>query len=301
MLRTMPVRVSVCLNTGSGKGKPRAALVLSSDSTESLLAAAANKLRLKKKDVAIAKLFVWRTGVELPRHADWPSGAVRDDSLIAITLGEPYAGPSAPPSSLLLTNILPANLEPIAPPVVCGMDDCGNRFASLVELWADQAAHRTAYYAANQTFWDDDGYAGSTDEEAMIGDATTSATDVEHSLRLLDDLRAKHPSLLLRSALDCGAGVGRVTKHVLLKRCDHVCLLEGCERWLRQTRRYLGNKRSQSCKFVLGRLEESATLEACGVGGGRGRGGTLFDLIWVQWVSGWVDDRFRLGLSIFAI
>ena len=206
--------------------------MLSSDSTESLLAAAANKLRLKKKDVERAKLFVWRTGAELPRHHDWPSGAVRDDSLIAISLGEPYAGPTPPPplplsgaaASLLPDS--PAKLEPIAPPGVSGSDDCGNRFPSLVELWAEQAAERTAYYAANQTFWDEDGYAGSTDEEAMIGDATTSATDVEHSLKLIDELRAKHPSLLLRSALDCGAGVGRVTKHVLLKRCEHVCLLE---------------------------------------------------------------------------
>ena len=292
----VPVRVSVCLNSGSAKGKPQAALVLSSDSTEILLAAAANKLRLKKKDVERAKLFVWRTGAELPRHHDWPSGAVRDDSLIAISLGEPYAGPSAPPPSPLAgTSLLPnfpAKLEPIAPPGVSGSDDCGNRFANLVELWAEQAAERTAYYAANQTFWDEDGYAGSTDEEAMIGDATTSATDVEHSLKLIDELRAKHPSLLLRTALDCGAGVGRVTKHVLLKRCEHVCLLEGCERWLKQARRYLGNKRAQSCKFVLGRLEESAALEACGVGSGRGGSsrGALFDLIWIQWTLQYLVD-----------
>ncbi len=54
----MPVRVLVCLNAGFGKGKPWAAIVLSSDSTKSLLAAEASKLQLKEKDVAIARLYV---------------------------------------------------------------------------------------------------------------------------------------------------------------------------------------------------------------------------------------------------
>ncbi len=333
------MRVSVCLNAGGGGGgsgnrggggsKPatRASsapativLVLGTDGTESLLSAAANKLRLKRRDVSIARLYVWRTGVELPRHAEhWPRGAVIDGSLIAITLGEPYAGPTtsrphAPPSSSSSSSSSSPSPpsptdgdpppEPIAPPAIGGSDDCGRRYSNLVELWADQAANRASYYGANEAFWREDGYAGGTDEEAMIGDdAACASDDAEHSLRLIDEhLRAKYPSssVVLRDALDCGAGVGRVTKHVLLKRVERVCLLEGCERWYDQIRRYLGRKRSMRCTFVLGRLEEGATLEAaCGGGGGEGvgfggggggrrrrGGGTMFDLIWVQWVSG---------------
>ena len=364
---TMQVRVSVCLNAGGGGGggggsggnnrggggggkKPAATarrgassssapaaaavvLVLGSECTESLLSAAANKLRLGRRDVAVARLYVRRTGVELPRHAErWPAGAVVDGSLIAITLGEAYAGPTTtsrppppppPPSSSSPSSSTgddpPADPppDPIAPPAIGGSDDIGRRYSNLVELWADQASNRTSYYAANEAFWDDDGYGGGTDEEAMIGDDTTCASDAEHSLRLIDEhLRAKYPSSVLRNALDCGAGVGRVTKHVLLKRVERVCLLEGCERWYDQIRRYLGRKRSTRCTFVLGRLEEGPALdEACargllagrgvgiggggggsggggrrgrgrGRGGGGGGGGTLFDLIWVQWVSG---------------
>ena len=58
----------MCLNAGSSKGQPQATLLVAPN-TDAILQAAANKLRLKKKDVARAQLFVWRTGSELPRGA----------------------------------------------------------------------------------------------------------------------------------------------------------------------------------------------------------------------------------------
>ena len=92
----MPIRVSICLNAGAKAGKPVATLILADMSTEALLAQAANKLRLKKKDVASAKLFLWckdeRGGTELPRHG---VATVRNDDLIAISAGEAYSGPRA--------------------------------------------------------------------------------------------------------------------------------------------------------------------------------------------------------------
>jgi protein N-terminal methyltransferase len=39
--------------------------------------------------------------------------------------------------------------------------------------------------------------------------------DVDTSLAFLDDFKDK---MKFNRALDCGAGIGRVTKHVLLKR-----------------------------------------------------------------------------------
>ena len=62
----MPIRVSVCLNSGPGKGKAHATILLKSNSTESLLSIAANKLRLTKKDVSIAKLYVWQSALNYP-------------------------------------------------------------------------------------------------------------------------------------------------------------------------------------------------------------------------------------------
>ena len=87
------LRVSIWLPSRS-KGKPQAQAVLlisSNAATAELLAAAANKLRLKKKDVANARLFVVSSGAELPRDGD-VAGRVQNDALVAITLGEAYVG-----------------------------------------------------------------------------------------------------------------------------------------------------------------------------------------------------------------
>ena len=72
------LRVSVCLNAGPQKGHPQCSLI-APPSTEAILTAAANKLRLKKKEVGHARLFVWRTGYELPRNGQVEQGRVRND------------------------------------------------------------------------------------------------------------------------------------------------------------------------------------------------------------------------------
>ena len=86
------------------------------------------------------------------------------------------------------------------PPLITGSDDADRTFASLEALWLEQAKNYAAYYASNEAWWDDDGYGGASDEEAMIGDGA-SEEDVEHSLRFLDALRARKPDLLLRAAV----------------------------------------------------------------------------------------------------
>ena len=91
MAASAKVRLSVCLNSGPRRGKPEAALLVAAD-TESILAAAANKLRLKKKDIGKARVYIWASGQELPRQGS-ASGLVRNDDLIAVTLGEAYLGP----------------------------------------------------------------------------------------------------------------------------------------------------------------------------------------------------------------
>ena len=285
------VRVSVCLNIGQKKGCPgdarcggTSAPIVVPLETEAILAAAANKLKLKKKQVDVARLYVWGTGYELPRGATtFEDGRVSNGTLVAISLGEPYAGPTkAEPAAVADA---PAPEPPAAaesalapPPSLRVVDDAGREYAGLEALWAEQAARREAYYEANDAWWDADGYGGATDEWAMIGDGDSSA-DLEHSLAFLDAARAARPGLTLSEALDGGAGVGRVAKGALLKRCERVTLLEPCERWRKQARRYLGNKRAQRCAFEGGRLEAYAPPR-----------GVTFDLVWVQWTLQYLID-----------
>ena len=291
----MAIRVSFCCNAGPRAGVAHSAVLVADLSTEALIATASNKLRLKKKDVVVARLFLWckdaRSGTELPRHGTCTS--IRNGDVIAISLGEPYGGPKAnscvlDESSAQLIADPSLVLSATIPPLIAGTDDAGNSYPCLEALWHEQAKMQKDYYVANDRWWDSDGYGGASDEEAMIGDSG-SEEDIRHSLAFLDALRARRPTMILRAALDAGAGVGRVTKHVLLRRCDHVCLVEPCERWHKQSRRYLGNKRAGACAFVCSRLEELSMAS-----GPRTSGSSpeqqQYDLVWIQWTLQYLID-----------
>jgi len=84
------VRLPVCL-ARPGKLQAQAVLIVAENAaTAEVLALAANKLRLIKKEMADARLFLVSTGIELPRDGH-VTGCVENDSLVVITLGEPYA------------------------------------------------------------------------------------------------------------------------------------------------------------------------------------------------------------------
>ena len=274
-----PLRLSFTLNAGAKKGQAQSTALVA-PVMDLVLAAAANKLRLKKKDVSRARLFVWGSGEEL--LSSNIESLLRNDDLIAVSVGEQYAGPvKAAAVTAAPTSAAAAAAAALVPaPQLTGSDDAGKQYESLAALWAEQAANVDAYNEANSAWWDADGYGGSTDDEAMIGDGG-SEEDTNHSLKLLDELRANRPMWQVRTALDCGAGVGRVTKHVLLKRCESVCLLEPCEKWHKQSKRYLGKKRSMSCSFVHAKLEQLDDLQPSL---------SSYDLIWVQWTLQYLID-----------
>ena len=153
--------------------------------------------------------------------------------------------------------------------VPCGFDDMGTTFESLAKLSEWQDENRLALYAANVVYWDDSGAAGTSDEVAMTGDGEGSA-DIADSHRFLLALLVRMPQLRPSSGLDAGAGVGRVTKHLLLRHCSTVHLVESSDPWCTRSRRYLGKKLVKRCTFTRSRLEEFIP---------RGRS---TDLIWVQ-------------------
>jgi hypothetical protein len=96
------------------------------------------------------------------------------------------------------------------PPAIGGHDDNGGLFGSLEELWAKQSANREEWYQANKEWWDNGGYGGANDDEAMIGDEG-SQDDLEHSSRYLQAALERSPRAKRACAMDGGAGVGRVT------------------------------------------------------------------------------------------
>ena len=77
-------------------------------------------------------------------------------------------------------------------------------------------------------------------------------------------------------------------RHVLLRRFERVCLVEPSARWLKQSRRYLGNKRAGKCAFVHARLEELEAPSARPAAAAAAA--QLFDLVWVQWTLQYLVD-----------
>jgi hypothetical protein len=227
------------------------------------------------------------------------------------------------------------------------MDDMGNFYNSHDELLVFQAAHKTEYYQANADFWDNGGYGGSTDDEVMVGDADTVGImqDAEEGLAFLDRIidnnnagksrtsgtnsNSNHktrgnnsnsnnstatatmtmPAMRQDVAVDLGAGVGRVSKMVLLKRYDHVRLVEGNAAFMKRSRGYLGKKRAARCSFTTCFLQDldvnDIILEWGGSGASAGVSSSSksnnngndnsgdagsVDLMWVQWTLQYLTD-----------
>jgi len=85
------LRVSLGFNAGAKAGQPAAVAVVETTGA-ALMQAATNKLRLKKKDAAVARLYVWRSGAEVDTASSDVRACVLDGDLVVVALGEPFSG-----------------------------------------------------------------------------------------------------------------------------------------------------------------------------------------------------------------
>ena len=180
-----------------------------------------------------------------------------------------------------LPQTLGSNEKLIHPDTIKGVDDAGNFYGSHADLITFQGIHREEFYDRNAKYWADGGCGGKTDNEAMVGDGG-GIEDGEEGLAFLDMLIARMPALPRGHAIDLGAGVGRVTKLVLLKRYDEVRLVEADEGWSKRSRVYLGRKRASRCTFMHERLDDITT--------GDVRDWGFADLVWIQWTLQYLTD-----------
>lgn len=79
-------------------------------------------------------------------------------------------------------------------------------------------------------------------------------------------------------ALDCGAGIGRITKLLLCRLFDSVDMVELNEDFLKQAKTYLGSQADKVDRLMCCGLQDFTPDE------GR------YDLIWCQWVLGHLTD-----------
>lgn len=106
-----------------------------------------------------------------------------------------------------------------------------------------------------------------------------SQTDIRDSKLLLKQLFNSKASPGREYALDCGAGIGRITKHLLTEFFDKVDLVEQNPKFLNQAKQYLGTKLQDKIGNYY-----SVGLQCFKPDDKK------YDVIWSQWVLGHLTE-----------
>ncbi|CAJ0929598.1 unnamed protein product, partial [Mesorhabditis belari] len=129
-------------------------------------------------------------------------------------------------------------------------------------------------YGKAEEYWKQ----ASADVDGMLGGfAHLHTPDIKDSKAFIQQLKKKNLLMNMDYALDCGAGIGRVTKHLLMPLFGKVDMEDVVDELIKKSDDYIGNDARVGQKFVEG-LQTFTPPE------GR------YDLIWIQWVSGHLTD-----------
>lgn len=123
--------------------------------------------------------------------------------------------------------------------------------------------------------------------DGMLGGLSVIApTDIQSSTEFLSEIFKMTPSPSKNRALDCGAGIGRVTKHLLGKFFTKIDLVEQDANFIRKANEYLCVDGVQlPC---VGTLYNEGLQEFTPEPG-------KYDIIWCQWVLGHLTDADLLA------
>lgn len=136
------------------------------------------------------------------------------------------------------------------------------------------------WYQRSLHFWSKQ---DATDAGVLDGHLETSPLDLKESADFLEVIRQNFRHGLFATALDCGAGVGRITEGLLLREVtDAVDLLEPCGHLLQEARERL--VQSKARHFLELSLQDVTELP------------DQYDLIWVQWVLLYLTDADLLAV-----
>ncbi|WOG81635.1 hypothetical protein DCAR_0100786 [Daucus carota subsp. sativus] len=172
-----------------------------------------------------------------------------------------------------------------------GTDSDGREFKNADEMWKEEVGDtqkKTDWYRTGVGYWE--GVEASVDG-VLGGYGHVNEADIKDSEAFLNSLlvdffpdAGRNQHLV---ALDCGAGVGRVTKNLLIRYFNEVDLLEPVSHFLEAARDNLApqnlmvSELHKAANFYCVPLQEF-TPDA-----------KRYDVIWVQWCIGHLaDDDF---------
>ncbi|KAM4528181.1 N-terminal Xaa-Pro-Lys N-methyltransferase 1 [Odontesthes bonariensis] len=140
----------------------------------------------------------------------------------------------------------------------------------------DIAEDQTTFYSNAEDYWKD---VPPTVDGMLGGYGSISSIDINGSKaflkKFLGDGEGKTGA---DCALDCGAGIGRITKRLLLPLFKVVDMVDVTQEFLDKAKPYLGEEAQRVGNYFCCGLQEFVPE------GGR------YDVIWIQWVIGHLTD-----------
>ncbi|KAM9734722.1 N-terminal Xaa-Pro-Lys N-methyltransferase 1 [Menidia menidia] len=140
----------------------------------------------------------------------------------------------------------------------------------------DIAEDETTFYSNAEGYWKD---VAPTVDGMLGGYGSISSIDINGSKaflkKFLGDGEGKTGTAF---ALDCGAGIGRITKRLLLPLFTTVDMVDVTKEFLDKARPYLGEEGKRVGNYFCCGLQDFSPE--------TGR----YDVIWIQWVIGHLTD-----------
>jgi protein N-terminal methyltransferase len=181
-----------------------------------------------------------------------------------------------------------------------GSDTLNNSYTSIKKLWkrelkgsnpkvdnkkkgsmgatASSSSMQSQWYSKAFSYWEDPNNCPVTDDGVLGGYGKLTPIDTQGSNMFLDHLASRFSDLQFNSAADCGAGIGRVAKHLLCPRFKAVNLIEQSPRLLTAAPAYIGDTGSCSVHCTVEGLQDFEPTA------------NSYDVIWIQWVVGHLHD-----------
>uniref|UniRef100_A0A7R9YEQ0 Alpha N-terminal protein methyltransferase 1 n=1 Tax=Pinguiococcus pyrenoidosus TaxID=172671 RepID=A0A7R9YEQ0_9STRA len=188
-------------------------------------------------------------------------------------------GGNAPPDAVSKELVHALNSKLCAPE---GESTAGDWYEDLHHLWASQLSDQEEsgqpkWYSKALAYWDNEENCPPTIDGVLGGFGHVSGVDLVASRQFLSQLRLQNPQLGSQKAVECGAGIGRVVKGLLLEHFEHVELVEPSPRLLKAAEAYVAPF-TQRCSFTCMGMQEYSPPERS------------LDLVWVQWAIGHLTD-----------
>ena len=164
-------------------------------------------------------------------------------------------------------------------------DDCN--YDSIKELWSKHCvlsdknsniSNSGDWYNNAYKYWESEANCPLDDDGVLGGYGKLTPLDTRDSLKLFDILKSKYNDIKFDKAADCGAGIGRVTKSLLLQLYEHVELVEQSPRLLQAAPAYIGIDNNNRISLNNVGLQNFNPEH------------NSYDCIWIQWVIGHLHD-----------